>query len=115
MTEIIVGKQYWAIGFLDKIEFCTVTEIKNDIANVKYQIGSSYIHITNLFETKEKAEEERQKRHREEEEKIAKTINTPEDLLKMMFHEMVFGAEFPNGRKIAVAKQKAKEIFGVEL
>ena len=115
MTEIVIGKQYWAIGFMERIEPCVVTEINDNVARVKYAVGSSCVRISDLFETEEKANEERQKRYRKREKAIADTINTPEDLLKMMYNEIVFGTEFPNGRKINVAKQKAKEFFGIEL
>lgn len=115
VEKIVVGKQYWAIGFMERIEPCIVVEVKDNIASVKYKIGSSKVRVSDLYKTEEEANEERQKRYRKKEEEIAENINTPEELIKLMFNEMVYGAEFPDGRKIAVAKQKAKEFFGIEL
>ena len=113
--NIVENNKYWVIGPYI-IEPAMVTEKLDTHCRVKYleSPGSSCIMYDNIFVSKEAAIVEAQRRSKEREDNIAAGIQNPEDLFNMMIQSM-YAEEYTDWEKIAVAKKKIKEYFGIDI
>lgn len=101
----------------DGIERVKCIEIYEDYCKVQSLTfgGSWNVRLSDIFETEQAAKNEIVRRAELKKIEIANGIHSVEDLLRMMFEAMSNAEEYTDYERLAVAKEKAKELLGIEL
>lgn len=112
--KIKKSAKYWCINKSDSVVEVVVVEKYETYCTVKAFPFTWNALYKDLFPTEEIAKTELNHRILERRERIAKEISSVEDLLNMMLNAM-YAEEYTDYDKIHVARQKAKELLGLDL
>jgi hypothetical protein len=114
IKDVKENMQYWHVDRDAVVKSVIVLEKHETACKVKCHPFTWMALYEDLFLTEEAAKVANVNRIESRRKKIASEINTTEDLLHMMLMAM-YAEEYTDYDKIYVAKQKAKELLGIDL